>query len=90
LRDPPFKFFKEKGNVTINVQRLDNERSAALDTFLAQNTERVEFAPPTNIVARPSARSATPKTTWCLAFAQQILRSPSPLSMNFSNNASSR
>ena len=44
--DSALTFFREKGNVRISLQRLDNETSGALDSFLRSRVDSVEYVPP--------------------------------------------
>ena len=44
--DAALTFFKDKGNVRISLQRLDNETSGALDSFLRSRVDSVEYVPP--------------------------------------------
>lgn len=39
-------FFKEKGNVRISIQRLDNETSQELEQFLHSHVDVVQYVPP--------------------------------------------
>lgn len=39
-------FFKDKGNVRISIQRLDNETSSDLELFLRSHVDVVQYVPP--------------------------------------------
>ena len=50
-------FFKDKGNVRISLQRLDNETSGMLDSFLRSKVDSVEYVPPHNHRANKAERA---------------------------------
>ena len=51
------RFFKDKGNVRITVQRLDNETSSELDTFLRSHVDIIEYVPPDHHRANKAERT---------------------------------